>query len=178
MIELEHNQRVLRQWSKDERVVIDGFLPRTKVDFSLVNDCKDTALTVYSYVEAGHVVADIPNALLQSYGYLRVFVRPPADDVVHEPEEKEFKIVKRDKPDDYDYSETPTVSLENKVDRYWGTENAGKSLVIGEDGYIKAGEPTSTGGGLTSESDGEGNVTITIPGMTVSDDGAGNIVIG
>ena len=176
MIELEKCQRVLYQWDKDKRVVIDGFLPRTKVDFSNKNDHKSCALTVQSYVVAGHVVADIPNVLLQTAGYLHVYVRPPADDVVHDPEEKDFKIVRRDKPADYEYSETPTVSMENKVDKYWGKEHAGKSLVIGEDGYITAGEPTASGD-LSVETDGEGNVEITIPGLSVTDDGAGNITI-
>lgn len=176
MIELEGCRRVLYQWEKDKRVVIDGFLPRTKVEFSNKNDCKNCGLTVYAYVDSGHVVADIPNVLLQTAGYLRVFVKPPADDVVHFPEEKDIKIVRKEKPEDYDYTETPTVSLENKVDKYWGTENAGKSLVIGEDGYIKAGEPT--GGSISSETDGEGNVTITIPGLSISDDGSGNVTIG
>ena len=181
MIELEGSrlgQRVLYQWDKDKRVLLDGFLPRTKVEFSNLNDCKNSALTVYAYVEVGHVVADIPNVLLQTAGYLHVYVKPPADDVVHAPEQKDIKIVRRDKPEDYDYTETPTVSLESKVDKYWGTENAGKSLVIGEDGYITAGEPPTSGGGLTSEDDGEGNVTITIPGLSVEDDGAGNVTIG
>ena len=177
MIELEGSRRVLYQWEKDKRVVIDGFLPRTKVRFASKYDNKDSALTVYSYVEAGHVVADIPNVLLQTAGYLHVLVQPPADDVVHNPEEKDIKVVRRDKPEDYDYTETPTVSLENKVDKYWGTENAGKALVIGEDGYITAGEPAASGG-LASKDDGEGNVTIEIPGLSVTDDGSGNVTIG
>lgn len=175
MIELEGNRRVLYQWDKDKRVVIDGFLPRTKVDFYAVNDCKESALTVYAYVEAGHVVADIPNILLQTAGYLRVHVRPPADDVVHTPEIKDIKVVRKEKPEDYDYTETPTVSLANKVDRYWGTEFAGKPLVIGEDGYITTANTVT--GGITSEEDGEGNITITVPGLSVSTDGEGNVTI-
>lgn len=177
MIELEGSRRVLYQWEKDKRVVIDGFLPRTKVEISNKSDCKNAALTVLSYVVAGHVVADIPNVLLQTAGYLHVFVRPPADDVVHNPEEKDIKIVRRDRPEDYDYTETPTYSPENKVDKYWGTENAGKALVIGEDGYVTAGEPTS-GGSINTEVDGDGNVSITIPGLSVTDDGAGNVTLG
>lgn len=178
MIELENGQRVLYQWDVKKRVLLDGFLPRTKVEFSSRYDNKDSALTVYAYVDSGHVVADIPNELLQTAGYLHVYVRPPASDVVHDPEEKDFKVVKRDKPEDYACPTTPTESLENKVNKYWGPENAGKTLVIGEDGYITAtDDPPGGGGSITTEDDGEGNVEITISGMSVTDDGAGNITI-
>ena len=178
MIELEHNQRVLYQWDLKKRVVLDGFLPRTKVEFSSKYDNKDSALTVYAYVDSGHVVADIPNELLQTAGYLHVYVRPPASDVVHAPEQKDIKVVKRDKPSDYACPTTPTESLENKVNKYWGTENAGKALVVGEDGYVVATDaPPSSSGGITTEDDGEGNVEIIIPGLSVTDDGAGNITV-
>lgn len=177
MIELEHNQRVLYQWDLNKRVVLDGFLPRTKVEFSSKYDHKDSALTVYAYVDSGHVVADIPNELLQTAGYLHVYVRPPASDVVHAPEEKDIKVVKRDKPEDYACPMTPTESLENKVNRYWGPENAGKALVVGEDGYITAAEAQASSG-PSAEDDGEGNVSINIPGLSVTDDGEGNITIG
>lgn len=180
MIELENDRRYLHQWMLDQRVQIDEFLPGTWVDFSHLNDCKTTALTTEAYVEAGHVYANIPNVLLQLPGYLHVYVNPPASDMVHSPEERDIKIVRREKPSYYIYTETPTVSLKNKADTYWGTENAGKEIVVGEDGYLTAVEPTPGGGGgdLKAEDDGEGNVTITIPGLNVTDDGAGNITIG
>lgn len=176
MIELENNRRYLTQWDLDKRVLIDGFLPHTKVEFSSKYDGKDSALTVYSYVDSGHVVADIPNELLQTAGYLHVYVRPPASDVVHAPEEKDIKVVKRDKPEDYACPTTPTESLENKINKYWGPEYVGKALVIGEDGYITAAKPTT--GSIEAGSDGDGNVTLEIPGVSVTDDGTGNVTIG
>ena len=177
MIELENNRRYLNQWDTQKRVLIDGFLPGTKVEFSSKYDHKDSALTVYSYVDSGHVVADIPNELLQTAGYLHVYVRPPASDVVHNPEEKDIKVVKRDKPGDYTCPTTPTEALENKVNLYWGPEYAGKALVIGADGYLVPAVPKPAGGNITTETDGEGNVEISVPGMAVTDDGDGNIVI-
>lgn len=179
MIELENNQRVLHQWALDQRVIIDGFLSGTRVEFSSKYDCKDSAIPVAAYKVNGHVCADVPNALLQSHGYIHVLVRPSASDKDHMPEEKDIKVVRRDKPEDYAYTETPTLSMENKIDKYWGKVNKGKALIIGEDGYITAGEPTSSGSGnVSAEDDGQGNVTINIPGVTITDDGSGNVVIG
>lgn len=179
MIELEGGRRVLYQWELNKRVIIDGFLAGTKVEFSTKYDCKDSAIPVLAYEVDGHVYADVPNVLLQKDGYIHVYVNPSAADAEHMPQERDIKVVRRDKPADYEYTETPTVSLESKLDKYWGTENKGKALVIGEDGYITAGEPTSSGGGnVSAEDDGQGNVTINIPGLTVTDDGSGNVVIG
>ena len=177
MIELENDRRYLNQWALDQRVQIDNFLPGTWVDFSHLDDCKNSALTTEAYVEAGHVYANIPNVLLQLPGFLHVYVNPPASDMAHTPEERDIKIVRREKPGHYIYTETPTVSYSSKADTFWGVENAGKSLVIGEDGYLVPGEPVSSGGNITSEDDGEGNVTITIPGLDIKDDGAGNVTI-
>lgn len=178
MIELEHERRYLYQWALDQRVMIDDFLPGTWVEFSNLHDCKNSALITEAYEEAGHVFANIPNVLLQTAGFLHVYVNPPASDMAHTPEEKDIKIVRREKPSYYIYTETPTVSFKSKADTYWGTENAGKSLVVGEDGYLTTGEASSGGGGdVTTEDDGEGNVTITIPGLSVTDDGAGNVTI-
>lgn len=146
MIEMENDHRYLNQWDIDQRVLIDSFLPGTKVEFSHLNDCKLSALTTKSYVEGGHVYADIPNILLQVPGYLCVFVNPSANDMTHTPEKRNIKIVRREKPSHYIYAETPTVSYENKVDTFWGTVNAGKVLVVGEDGYLTIGEQTSSDG--------------------------------
>ena len=138
MIELENERRYLNQWGLEQRVQIDGFLPGTWVEFSLVNETRNTTLITEAYEETGHVFANIPNVLLQNFGFLHVYVNPPATDMVHTPEEKDFKIVRRQKPGHYIYTETPTVSYSNKVDIFWGTEHAGKALVVGEDGYVKA----------------------------------------
>lgn len=147
MIELENNQRVLLQWSLNQRVILDGFLSGTKVEFSVPYDCKDSALPVEAYAEGDRVYANIPNILLQSPKIIRVLVCPSAADTDHTPEEKDFKVVRREKPEDYAYTETPTLSLDSKVDMYWGEEQKGKALVIGEDGRVTATEPS--GGDLS-----------------------------
>ena len=136
MIELENERRYLNQWGLNQRVQIDNFLPGTWVEFSMVNDVRSNTLITEAYEETGHVFANIPNVLLQNFGYLRVYVNPPASDMVHTPEEKDFKVVRQRKPGHYIYTETPTVSYSSKVDLFWGKEHAGKALVVGEDGYV------------------------------------------
>lgn len=138
MIELEYDRRYLNQWGLNQRVQIDNFLPGTWVEFSMVNDVRSSTLITEAYEETGHVFANIPNVLLQNFGYLHVYVNPPATDMAHTPEEKDFKVVRQRKPGHYIYTETPTVSYSSKVDLFWGTEHAGKALVVGEDGYVKA----------------------------------------
>jgi hypothetical protein len=152
MIKLENNQRVLYQWSLNQRVIVDGFLSGTKVEFSDKYDCKDSALPTVAYQEGEHVYADIPNILLQSPKYIRVLVCPSAADAEHLPEEKDIKVVRRDKPEDYVYTETPTLTLDSKVDKYWGEENKGKALAIGDDGCVTAAEPI---GGISASVIGE-----------------------
>lgn len=150
MIELEYDRRYLNQWGLEQRVQIDNFLPGTWVEFSHMNDCKNGALVTEAYVEAGHVYANIPNVLLQLPGYLHVYVNPDASDMAHTPEERDIKIVRREKPSHYIYTETPTVSYSSKVNIYWGTEHAGKELIVGKDGYVTTKED-STGGDIATD---------------------------
>ena len=176
MIALENEKRFLYQWELNQRVMIDGFTPGTRVEFSARYDCKNSAIPVSSYEEGGHVYAPIPNILLQSDGYIRCYVNPSSGDP-QKPQEKEFRVIRREKPENYEYSETPSLSIDTKLDKYWGSENKGKTLVIGMDGYV-----TSTKGqvdsGISAKDDGKGNVTITLPGgLTAVDDGIGNVLI-
>ena len=142
MILLEYDRRYLNQWGLNQRVQIDNFLPGTWVEFSIVNGPRSGTLITEAYEECGHVFANIPNVLLQDFGYLHVYVNPAPSDMAHTPEEKDFKICRQPKPSHYIYTETPTVSYSSKVDLFWGTEHAGKALIVGEDGYVKAAEKT------------------------------------
>ena len=125
MIELENGARILYQWELNKRVIIDGFLEGTRVEVSKKYDCKDSALPVLAYKDGDHVVADIPNILLQTPGYIRVFVCPSAEDAEHYPEVKDYRIVKAEKPADYVYTETPTISYQTLEQRVKNLEENG-----------------------------------------------------
>lgn len=178
MIALENEKRFLYQWELNQRVMIDGFTPGTRVEFSARYDCKNSAIPVSSYEEGGHVYAPIPNILLQSDGYIRVYVNPSSGDP-QKPQEKEFRVIRREKPENYEYSETPSLSINNKIDKYWGEGNKGKALVIGDDGYVTTSSTSGqVVGGISAEDDGQGNVTITLPdSLEAVDDGIGNVII-
>ena len=112
MIELENGARVLYQWKLNKRVIIDNFSAGTRVEISKRYDCKNSTLPVLAYEDGGHVVADIPNIFLLEPGYIRVFVCPSAADADSYPEVKDLRIVKAEKPDDYVYTETKTLSVQ------------------------------------------------------------------
>lgn len=154
MIELENGARFLKQWQQDKKVIIDNFLPGTRVEFSAKYDCKDSSLPVAAYVDGDHVVADIPNILLQVAGYIRVAVLPSADDAENGPEIKDIRVVQAEKPNDYIYRETKTISyqaLEQRVEEL--EQNGGKGTVKSVNG---------------AEPDEDGNVEIDIPKAPVT----------
>lgn len=159
MIELENGARVLKQWQQDKRVVIDNFFPGTRVEFSKRYDCKDSALPVLAYEDGDHVVADIPNILLQEPGYIRVSVLPSADDAESDPEIKDFKVVKAEKPEDYIYSETKTISYQALEQRVAELEkNGGSGVAVSPTACV---EQTETGATITV-TDKNGTTTATV----------------
>lgn len=177
MIELENNRRAFYQWELNQRVRIDGYKPGTRVEFSARYDCKNSSLPVASYEEAGHVYAPVPNILLQAAGYIRVYVNPSANDA-QKPQEKDIKVVRREKPENYEYSETPLLTIDGKLDKFFGTENSGKAIVVGVDGYATTAKVSTSEGGMVVEDDGQGNISVTVSaGITVVDDGNGNITV-
>lgn len=130
MIELEGGARILKQWTLNNRVIIDGFQAGTRVEISKKYDCKDSALPVLAYEDGGHVVADIPNIFLQEPGYIRVFVCPSAEDAESYPEVRDIRIVKAEKPEDYVYTKTKTISYQDLAQRVKDLEeNGGKGTV-------------------------------------------------
>lgn len=113
MIKLENDNRVLYQWALNQRVVIDCCKPGTRVEFS--EPYKDTEpLPVAAYEESGHVYAPVPNILLQADGYICVRLCPSAGSS-QLPWQKEFRVVRREKPEDYEYSETPLLQTTDEM---------------------------------------------------------------
>lgn len=125
MIELEGGARYLKQWSLNNRVILDGFPEGTRVEISKKYDCKDSALPVAAYAEGDHVYANIPNILMQDPGYIRIYVRPSAADPEHHAEIKDYRVTPAEKPEDYFYTETPMLTAEDLEKRLRKLEEEG-----------------------------------------------------
>ena len=138
MIELEGGARILKQWDLNKRVTIEGFPEGTRVEISRRYDWKDSALPVLAYEDGGQMVADIPNILLQEAGYIRVFVCPSAEDAESDPELKDFRVVRAEKPEDYVYTETKTISYQELLKRLKELE-----YITIEDGVVRIGAMTT-----------------------------------
>ena len=132
MIELEGGARILKQWDLNKRVTIDGFPEGTRVEISRKYDWKDSALPVMAYADGDHVVADIPNILLQEPGFIRVFVCPSAGDAESNPEIKDIRVVRAEKPADYIYSETAVLTYESLEERVAKLEGEGLGQAIAD----------------------------------------------
>lgn len=132
MIELAGDRRVLYQWELDRRITLDGFPAGTRVEFSSKYDSKESALTVAAYAEGDEVYADIPNALLQHDGYIRALVRPSANEAAHDPCMKDIRVIRREKPEDYVYSETSVLTYESLEERVAKLEGEGLGQAIAD----------------------------------------------
>lgn len=128
MIELEGGARYLKQWSLNNRVILDGFPEGTRVEISKKYDCKDSALPVAAYAEGDHVYANIPNILMQDPGYIRIYVRPSAADPEHHAEIKDYRVTPAEKPEDYFYTETPLLTAEELEKRLRKLEEEGGTV--------------------------------------------------
>lgn len=146
MLTIYNGRKHFWQWDSGQRLVVeDGAI--CEVHFH--NPGGEVALTVKTYEMNGSHVADVPNILLQKSGQINAWVYIcVGDDCTIQ--ERSFEVWPRQRPADYVYIETQ--AFDSKVDKYQGTENAGKILGIGEDGYVKP-LPAAAGGGTGFEPD-------------------------
>jgi hypothetical protein len=73
--------------------------------------------------------------MLQKHGYIRAYVRPSANAVDHDPAVKDIKVTRREKPEDYFYTETPGLSYEELAKRVTDLEGEGIANAVAD--YLK-----------------------------------------
>lgn len=132
------------QWDIGEKVILSEPVGNDcRVHFQ--NPDSDICFVVKPYELNGKVVADVPNILLQLPNPIVVWCYVLEQSESHTIVKEEFAVTPRQKPSDYVYTETEVLSFNSKLDKNVGAENAGKALIVDNDGNITFGE--SSGGG-------------------------------
>ena len=112
----------LYQWDVNRQLKIDSVDTHTNFTVHCCHKDDKNALVVEPIIEGESILVNIPNILLQKYGFISVYVVIEGDTIY----DTTFYIMARPKPDDYVYTETEVLSyveLEKRVSRI--EENGG-----------------------------------------------------
>lgn len=132
---LKNKKSELFQWDCDQVVVFDeidsegedlyeAHFANRKSEVAYATNIKDNEAT-------------IPNVLLQDSLPIMVYVYKISDEGLGYTDfRKEFKVIPRTRPEDYIYAETEFRLLDKKVDKFWGIENSGRIIGVGNNGYL------------------------------------------
>lgn len=125
----------LYQWEVGRKISIDTHNNTiiNRVEFSQSGD--DVSLVVEPRQEDGTTVADIPNIMLQSGGYIRVYLSYKAENLLETTASSILSVIKRPKPTDYVYTETEVLSYEHLVARISSLEGEGLANAVAD--YLK-----------------------------------------
>lgn len=164
----------LYQWDTDRRVIIEPGNGVTIDDVHFSVDGENSIGVEHAADENGIVSAPIPNILLQSGSNITVYACMATDNGQHTIASRIVSVINRAKPADYVYTEAEVKSyaalkkkLSEKLPANQGAENAGKALVIDDDGNVVPGEVQGSGGGgengatYTPHVDADGNLSWT-----------------
>ena len=156
------------QWDTGQRLIVNKNVC-SEVHFC--NGMDDCALICEIYEENGQRLVNVPNILLQSAEIIRVFAVVRGCNGKHTRRSQAFVVFGRTKPANYVYTETEIktwAKLEKKIDKKLdanqGTENAGRAMVVGDDGIVRPGDYAG-GGAITPGIENAGKL------LYVEDDG-------
>lgn len=122
------------QWDVDQKLIINCDIPDYQVHFKNTSD--EVCYTLEPYEIDGKTVVNVPNLLLQNSTPIIVWCYVLDKNGNYTIKSKTFAVIERQKPSDYVYTETEVLSFNSKLDKNVGAENAGKALVVDEDGNI------------------------------------------
>lgn len=122
------------QWDVDQKLIINCDIPDYQVHFKNTSD--EVCYTLEPYEMDGKTVVNVPNVLLQKSAPIVVWCYVLDKNGNYTIKSKTFAVIERQKPSDYVYTETEVLSFNSKLDKNVGAENAGKALIVGEDGNI------------------------------------------
>ena len=113
-IKIECDKDFFWQWDLNKRLVLGTDRTDIQVHFDAGSN---EALAVDVYKENGKVYANIPNILLQEYGRIKCWVYDPGNEATTL-QVFYFTVAERDRPPDYVYTETETLTwheLEKRI---------------------------------------------------------------
>lgn len=131
----EHGyKKILYQWDINRRVKITG------EGNELVSEVHFGPLVVRPISADGYLTADIPNILLQSADHIKVYLVLTVGKEKYTLGEYELRVIAREKPDDYVYTETEVLRYEALEKRVSELEQSGGGGGTG--GITKETDPT------------------------------------
>lgn len=126
----------LYQWDTGRKIKVCP-CKDVSVDEVHFSNMRDTvALRVDPVEEDGEYIASIPNILLQKPKSLNVYIVMVSEDGERTTCSKTFSVRPRERPEDYVYTETEHFHFNTKLNKNLGEANAGKILIVGDDGNI------------------------------------------
>ena len=170
MLTLNDGRTELWQWDTGRTLSVDADC--SQVHFS--NKVFGRSIDV-DVVDGAAVIPDI---LLQTDKELNVWAFVGTAENGYTKISKTFKVNRRNKPADYVFTPTDQITIQaiqSQIGDLSDLTTEAKDTLV-----AAINEAAQSGGSISVEDDGEGNVEITeVPsGWTVTDDGNGNVVIG
>jgi len=148
MLQIPNDRSCFYQWDLNQKLIVNDTV-HNQVHFADADD--SIALVMDLYEKDGQRYVDIPNIFFQNSGRLFAYMCGSSEIEDHTHAVYKFKIKPRPKPDNYVYTETEVHNYNLKLDNNLGSENAGKALIIDENGNIVPGEVQSSGGSGISD---------------------------
>ena len=134
---LKNRKRYFTQWDKGQILICDECPQGTQIHFSNTRSEKAYVVETDSSLEA-----EVPDILLQEPFPITAWIYRIEDGIYYTENRREIQVIKRPRPEDYIYTDEEKRYWDSKVDKDWGQENAGKFLVIGNDGIVTISELT------------------------------------
>lgn len=128
---LKNRKRYFTQWDKGQVLICDECPQGTQIHFS------NTKSEVAYVVETdSSLEAEVPDILLQEPYPITAWIYRVEDGIYYTENRREIQVIKRPRPESYVYTDEEKIYWDSKVDENWGTENAGRFLVVGENGVV------------------------------------------
>lgn len=134
---LKNRKRYFTQWDKGQVLICDECPQGTQIHFSNTRSEKAYVIETNSSLEA-----EVPDILLQEPYPITAWIYRIEDGIYYTENRREIQVIKRPRPEDYIYTDEEKRYWDSKVDKDWGMENAGKFLIVGNDGIVTISELT------------------------------------